>query len=73
VANGEWRERQVRQLLAYPAVGPLPAGAIARNIGLQEQEIRPVLDRMVEGGRLIRLAGGGYSLPGAATAPHRGR
>ncbi|HET8628879.1 MAG TPA: hypothetical protein VFL91_15765 [Thermomicrobiales bacterium] len=67
--TAEERRRQIEWLLAYPRVGPLAAGAIARNLGAPEEAIAPLLAALVADGRLRRLADGRY----AAAADGRGR
>ncbi|HET7095527.1 MAG TPA: glycogen debranching N-terminal domain-containing protein, partial [Thermomicrobiales bacterium] len=37
------RRAEIERLLAYPKVGPLEPGAIARNLGVDESEIAPIL------------------------------
>ncbi len=58
---GERAERirdQIERLLAYPKVGPLGPGAIARNLEVEAPEIAAILAELEAEGRLRRVAGG---------------
>lgn len=50
------QRRQIAMLFAYPGIGPLSDGAVAKNLGVSPQEIRPALDAMVADGALLRCA-----------------
>lgn len=55
--------RQIETLLAYPGVGPLVAPAIARNLGVSEAVVEPILRALVHDGRVIE-ANGCYTAAG---------
>jgi hypothetical protein len=53
----------IARLLAYPAVGPLPAGAIASNLGAPAGSLDALLAALVQEERLVRMSDGRFALP----------
>ena len=66
------REQQVLALLGHPGVGPLTAQAIGRNLGTSD-DVRPLLERLVDAGMLSYAAGERYRSPRARHAGGHGR
>ncbi|HEX5478320.1 MAG TPA: hypothetical protein VFY79_01240 [Dehalococcoidia bacterium] len=56
------REQQVLALLGHPGVGPLSADAVARNVATTD-DLRPLLDRLVDAGMLSHAADERYTAP----------
>jgi phosphoglycerate dehydrogenase-like enzyme len=49
------RCRQIENLLAYPAVGPLSAAAIAVNLAASESAVQEALDALLHRSRVRRV------------------
>ncbi len=66
--NAQDRYRQqIARLLGFPGVGPLPAGAIASNLGVPPGTLDAVLEALVEEGLVARTGDGCFALPAQDT------
>jgi DNA-binding IclR family transcriptional regulator len=61
--------QQLEQLLDFPGVGPLPAGAIASNLGVPAGSLDALLDALAETGRVTRADDGRFTLPAREMDP----
>ena len=59
--------QQIARLLGFPGVGPLPAGAIASNLGVPLETLDALLELLVQKGRLVRTGDGRFALPATGT------
>ena len=62
--DGQNRYRQqIARLLGFPGVGPLPAGAIASNLGVPPDALDAVLEALVQEGRVVHTGDGRFAWP----------
>ena len=55
--------QQIVRLLGFPGVGPLPAGAIASNLGVPPETLDAVLAALVQKRRVLSTEDGRFALP----------